>query len=196
MDVPNVRRNEYQLVSLIPILHAPRFHLSFCSTLPSPQVNIDDGFLNLMNSDGVTKDDVKVPEDTLGAEIQSSFDQGKELLVTIIAAMGEEQVSLPSPLLLVIILTSLRLSPSRRPLRAPTSLIFCTSSHTMRHALSTHLPARLFSLSSLLFISVWYCFTRPPLVRYPLFPPFPRPRCCCNYKIYSCAHFECTQEGT
>jgi len=67
MDVPNVRRNEYQLV------------------------NIDDGFLNLMNSDGVTKDDVKVPEDTLGAEIQSSFDQGKELLVTIIAAMGEEQ---------------------------------------------------------------------------------------------------------
>ncbi|KIM77397.1 hypothetical protein PILCRDRAFT_825360 [Piloderma croceum F 1598] len=67
MDVPNVRRNEYQLV------------------------NIDDGFLNLMNSDGVTKDDVKVPEDTLGTEIQASFDQGKDLLVTIIAAMGEEQ---------------------------------------------------------------------------------------------------------
>jgi translation initiation factor 5A len=60
-----------------------------------------------MNADGVTKDDVKVPEDTLGTEIQASFDQGKDLLVTIIAAMGEEQVSLPSPPLLVIILTDL-----------------------------------------------------------------------------------------
>jgi len=50
-----------------------------------------------MNADGVTKDDVKVPEDALGTEIQASFDQGKDLLVTIIAAMGEEQVSLPSP---------------------------------------------------------------------------------------------------
>ncbi|RXW18407.1 hypothetical protein EST38_g7447 [Candolleomyces aberdarensis] len=48
MDVPNVRRNEYQLV------------------------NIDDGFLNLMTQD-------------------AGFDDGKDLLVTIISAMGEEQ---------------------------------------------------------------------------------------------------------
>ena len=93
-----------------------------------------------MNADGVTKDDVKVPEDALGTEIQASFDQGKDLLVTIIAAMGEEQVSLPSPPLLVIILTDLllRLSPSRRPLRVPTSLIFCMSSLTMRHVRPEH----------------------------------------------------------
>ncbi|KAF9460468.1 eukaryotic translation initiation factor 5A-2 [Collybia nuda] len=67
MDVPNVRRNEYQLV------------------------NIDDGFLNLMTQDGVSKDDVRVPEGDLGAEIQNGFDAGKDLLVTIISAMGEEQ---------------------------------------------------------------------------------------------------------
>jgi len=67
MDVPHVRRNEYQLV------------------------NIDDGFLNLMNSEGVTKDDVKVPDDDIGKQIQADFDDGKELLVTIVAAMGEEQ---------------------------------------------------------------------------------------------------------
>jgi len=67
MDVPNVRREEYQLV------------------------NIDDGFLNLMTSDGTAKDDVKVPEGDLGKEIQSAFDEGKDLLVTIISAMGEEQ---------------------------------------------------------------------------------------------------------
>ncbi|KJA22078.1 hypothetical protein HYPSUDRAFT_41198 [Hypholoma sublateritium FD-334 SS-4] len=67
MDVPNVRRNEYQLV------------------------NVDDGFLNLMDADGNSKDDVKVPEGDIGKEIQTGFDDGKDLLVTIISAMGEEQ---------------------------------------------------------------------------------------------------------
>ncbi|KAF8901561.1 initiation factor 5a [Hymenopellis radicata] len=67
MDVPNVHRNEYQLV------------------------NIDDGFLNLMTQDGTSKDDVKVPESDLGNEIAAAFDEGKDLLVTIISAMGEEQ---------------------------------------------------------------------------------------------------------
>ncbi|KAG6812691.1 translation initiation factor eIF5A [Tricholoma furcatifolium] len=67
MDVPNVKRNEYQLV------------------------NIDDGFLNLMDNDGNAKDDVKVPEGDLGKEIEAGFEAGKDLLVTIIAAMNEEQ---------------------------------------------------------------------------------------------------------
>ncbi|KAG5351173.1 Eukaryotic translation initiation factor 5A-1 [Termitomyces sp. Mn162] len=69
MDVPNVSRNEYQLV------------------------NIDDGFLNLMTNDGVAKDDVKLPEGDLGKQIQSDFDEGKDLLVTIISSMNEEAVS-------------------------------------------------------------------------------------------------------
>ncbi|KAG8691083.1 Eukaryotic translation initiation factor 5A [Ceratobasidium sp. 395] len=67
MDVPNVSRTEYQLV------------------------NVDDGFLNLMNQDGVSKDDVKVPEGDIGKQIQDDFEAGKELLVTIVSAMGEEQ---------------------------------------------------------------------------------------------------------
>ncbi|KAF7326937.1 Eukaryotic translation initiation factor 5A [Mycena venus] len=67
MDVPNVVRAEYQLV------------------------NIDDGFLNLMTQDGTAKDDVKVPDGDLGNELQSGFDDGKEFLVTIVSAMGEEQ---------------------------------------------------------------------------------------------------------
>lgn len=45
-----------------------------------------------MTSDGgSTKDDVKLPEGDLGKQIQEEFDAGKDLLVTIIAAMGEEQ---------------------------------------------------------------------------------------------------------
>jgi len=67
MDVPNVSRTEYQLV------------------------NIDDGFLNLMTQDGTAKDDVKVPESDIGDQITKDFEDGKELLITIVAAMGEEQ---------------------------------------------------------------------------------------------------------
>ncbi|KAK7686818.1 translation initiation factor eIF5A [Cerrena zonata] len=66
MEVPNVSRQEYQLI------------------------DIDDGFLSLMTADGDTKDDVKVPDGDLGEDIQSGFDDGKDLLVTIISAMGEE----------------------------------------------------------------------------------------------------------
>ncbi|GAA6009384.1 uncharacterized protein JCM10292_001395 [Rhodotorula paludigena] len=66
MDVPNVVRQEYQLV------------------------NIDDGFLNLLTSDGAEKNDVKVPDNDLGKEIQDKFDNGDELIVTITSAMGEE----------------------------------------------------------------------------------------------------------
>ncbi|CAI4038433.1 hypothetical protein SMKI_05G0420 [Saccharomyces mikatae IFO 1815] len=66
MEVPVVKRNEFQLL------------------------DIDDGFLSLMNMDGETKDDVKAPEGELGDTLQSAFDEGKDLMVTIISAMGEE----------------------------------------------------------------------------------------------------------
>ncbi|GAA5862061.1 hypothetical protein JCM8547_001573 [Rhodosporidiobolus lusitaniae] len=66
MDVPHVKRDEYQLV------------------------NIDDGFLNLMTNDGASKDDVKVPEGEIGDQIQAAFDDGKDLIVTITSSMGEE----------------------------------------------------------------------------------------------------------
>lgn len=55
------------------------------------QVNVDDGFLNLMTADGAAKDDVKVPEGDLGKQIETDFNDGKDLLVTIVSAMGEEQ---------------------------------------------------------------------------------------------------------
>jgi translation initiation factor 5A len=53
---------------------------------------VDDGFLNLMTADGTSKDDVKVPEGDLGKDISDGFEEGKDLLVTIVSAMGEEQV--------------------------------------------------------------------------------------------------------
>ncbi|KAF9305698.1 Eukaryotic translation initiation factor 5A [Mortierella antarctica] len=66
MDVPNIKREEFTLL------------------------NIDDDFLNLVTADGGNKDDVKLPEGELGEKITADFEDGKELLITIIAAMGEE----------------------------------------------------------------------------------------------------------
>ena len=43
-----------------------------------------------MSSDGTAKDDVKVPEGDIGKGITDGFEEGKEMLVTIISAMGEE----------------------------------------------------------------------------------------------------------
>ncbi|KAJ2161229.1 Eukaryotic translation initiation factor 5A-1 [Coemansia sp. RSA 552] len=66
MDVPNVTRKEYSLL------------------------NIDDGFLSLMVDDGSTKEDVKVPDSDVGKEIEAAFDEGRELMITVVSAMGEE----------------------------------------------------------------------------------------------------------
>ena len=47
-----------------------------------------------MDADGTPKDDVKVPETDIGKEISTSYEDGKDLMVTIIAAMGKSQVFL------------------------------------------------------------------------------------------------------
>jgi hypothetical protein len=46
-----------------------------------------------MLPDGTPKDDVKVPEGQIGTDIEAAFEGGKEVSVTIIAAMG----TLPDP---------------------------------------------------------------------------------------------------
>lgn len=42
-----------------------------------------------MDGDGNSKDDVKIPESDLGKEIEAAFEDGKDCMVTIIAAMGK-----------------------------------------------------------------------------------------------------------
>jgi translation initiation factor 5A len=68
MDVPNVTRQDHALI------------------------NIDDGYLSLMLSNGSTKDDVKIPEGEFGGSLEAEFEAGKELVVTVVSAMGEEHV--------------------------------------------------------------------------------------------------------
>ena len=68
MDVPNVSRKEYQLLDIS-----------------------DDDFLSLMNEEGDTKDDVRMPEGEIGEKINKLFKiEEKDTNVIILTAMGEE----------------------------------------------------------------------------------------------------------
>jgi len=69
MDVPNVKRSDYTVLDIT-----------------------DDGFLSLLTTDGVTKDDLKFPQDEIGQQIRTMFDDGKDVVVSVISAMGTEGV--------------------------------------------------------------------------------------------------------
>lgn len=60
MDVPHVKREDYQLTDIA-----------------------DDGYLTLMTDAGDLREDLKLPDGDLGAQLRSEFDSGKELLVSV-----------------------------------------------------------------------------------------------------------------
>ncbi|KAK7904456.1 hypothetical protein WMY93_017063 [Mugilogobius chulae] len=66
MNVPNVSRKDYQLV------------------------NLDDGYMSLLDDGGDTREDLKVPDGDLGEEIKKKFDNSEQFLVTVIKAVGQE----------------------------------------------------------------------------------------------------------
>lgn len=73
-DVPHVSRQDYTLLDVS-----------------------EDGFISLMDDSGNTKDDLALPKGTddaekLAEQIQKDFDDGKELVVSVLKAMGEEMV--------------------------------------------------------------------------------------------------------
>jgi len=58
----------------------------------------DEGFLGLMDDSGNVREDLKLPSghdeaEALARQIQSQFDEGKELILTVLKSMGEEQVN-------------------------------------------------------------------------------------------------------
>eukprot|EP00891_Asterochloris_glomerata_P005619 jgi/Astpho2/5619/Aster-02871 len=74
-DIPHVNRQEFTLLDIT-----------------------EDGFVSLMDDQGNTKDDLGLPKGTddaekLAAQIKKDFDDGKELQVTVLKAMGEEMIS-------------------------------------------------------------------------------------------------------
>ncbi|XP_071946125.1 eukaryotic translation initiation factor 5A-1-like [Antedon mediterranea] len=67
MNVPHVSRVDYQLT------------------------NIDEGYLSLMDDGGDVREDIKLPENEIGKEINTKFENDETILVTILKAMGEEK---------------------------------------------------------------------------------------------------------
>merc|ERR1719259_65102 len=59
MDVPNVKRLDYQLVDIS-----------------------EDNFLSLMQESGDVREDIKIPEGDLGEEIRGKFDSGSSIPCT------------------------------------------------------------------------------------------------------------------
>ena len=92
MDVPNVRRQEYFLVSL-------RFERKFIkvSNTSVQKVHIDDGFLNLLDDNGNEKNDVKMPEGDVGDLINKLQDEGKEVSKYHVAHSDNVPVTESSP---------------------------------------------------------------------------------------------------
>ncbi|XP_074274636.1 eukaryotic translation initiation factor 5A-2 [Silene latifolia] len=69
-DIPHVNRTDYQLIDIS-----------------------EDGFVSLLTDNGGTKDDLKLPEDDkLLEQLQAGFADGKDLIVSVQSAMGEEQI--------------------------------------------------------------------------------------------------------
>ncbi|XP_078693700.1 uncharacterized protein LOC144923207 [Branchiostoma floridae x Branchiostoma belcheri] len=67
MDCPIVYRTEYQLI------------------------NVANGFLTLMDDNGDTRDDIKLPDGDLGKEISTCIaDEDNDYLVCVLKACGEE----------------------------------------------------------------------------------------------------------
>ena len=63
-------------------------HIMF---LPFQLVDINEGFLSLMADDGDVRDDIRLPDNEVGKEINTKFEGGDQLLVTILSAMDEER---------------------------------------------------------------------------------------------------------
>ena len=69
MYVPYVERNELLVIDITP-----------------------DNFIVLMLEDGTTKEDLKIEEIELLDQVKSDFAADKEIMVTVIAAMGQEKI--------------------------------------------------------------------------------------------------------
>lgn len=67
MDVPHVKREDYQLTDVS-----------------------DDGYLCLMSDGGELREDLKIPDGEVGAQLRTDYDSGKDILCTVLKSCGEE----------------------------------------------------------------------------------------------------------
>lgn len=66
MNVPHVKRTDMQLIG------------------------IEEGYMSLMDENGETRDDLKVPVNDIGKEINTAYEDERDIMVTILKAMNNE----------------------------------------------------------------------------------------------------------
>jgi len=71
LEVPEVKRTELQLLDI---------------------THEDPAYVHLLMPDGTTREDLKLPAGELGQQIKADFEAGKDLMLTVQAAMGIEAV--------------------------------------------------------------------------------------------------------
>ena len=69
MQVPNVDRYEYQLTDIN-----------------------KEGYVAIMDEEGNVREDLRLPEGELGETIKEKFEEGSELDVVVLSAMGHDQI--------------------------------------------------------------------------------------------------------
>ncbi|KAL2226206.1 UNVERIFIED_CONTAM: Eukaryotic translation initiation factor 5A-2 [Sesamum indicum] len=126
-DVPHVNRTDYQLIDIS-----------------------EDGFVSLLTDNGNTKDDLRLPTDeNLLSQIKDGFAEGKDLVVSVMSAMGEEQICALKDIGPKLILVNLMIA-SENPLTLVVQLDSSLSSKTSVLVLETREQVeRLYPLSLL-----------------------------------------------
>ena len=78
---------------IIPSTHTA--HVPFVTRKEYSLVDItSDGFVNLMDENGSLREDVKLPDypDNFAREIKAAFETGGAYSVTVVSAMGHDQI--------------------------------------------------------------------------------------------------------
>ncbi|MEQ2225837.1 hypothetical protein ILYODFUR_021561, partial [Ilyodon furcidens] len=55
-------------------------------------IDVSDGFLALMDDNGETREDLKVPDGDLGKEIEKKYSGGEQFMVSVLKAVDEEHL--------------------------------------------------------------------------------------------------------
>ena len=56
-------------------------------------IDIDeDEYLTLMDTNGEMKEDLTLPNDDVGKDIRNRHEEGQEMMVTVLEAVGQERV--------------------------------------------------------------------------------------------------------
>ncbi|KAE8154041.1 eukaryotic translation initiation factor 5A-1 [Aspergillus avenaceus] len=66
-------------------------YVPFVKTDEYQLIGFNDGYLSLHGNNGMDKNDVRIPHNEVGREMERKYDNGEDLVVTVISALGEDE---------------------------------------------------------------------------------------------------------